>query len=414
MKRLAAALACVLAGPAAYAQSSSVTLYGLVDTGVRMDRTTVGSNWSVGGGMGSGSRWGLRGAEDLGGGLRAIFTLESGFGADTGASGQGGLLFGRQAFVGLSGGFGTLTMGRQYSPMFVATLAMDTLEYGTIGNINNIYTRVVLRNNNAVNYVSPKIAGFEGRVLYAPGEASTPGAPKSAGNQLGASLSFATGGLLLNYAYHEIKGTNSPTATPPVVSDTPKEKQNQLGAAYNFGLAKLSTSYATFKNDAATSRVDFRNWWVALDGKITSSSTWMATYGKIDDRSGADRDANLMALCLMYHLSRRTDLHAAVARMSNNANSQYLITLTRPTPGCKRSPTCLWATTRPRSRSGSGIGSERGELPAPGLPQVRAGTCGGAIHRRLFEADARNTDVRHACWSASCAIDVPPATPSRL
>lgn len=99
----------------------------------------------------------------------------------------------------------------------------------------------------------------------------------------------------------------------------------QLGVAYNFGLAKLSTSVGTFNNDALTSRVDLRNWWAELNGKITSSSTWMATYGKIDDRSGANRDANLMALCLMYHLSRRTDLHAAWARMSNNTNSQYLI-----------------------------------------------------------------------------------------
>ncbi|CAH0447293.1 hypothetical protein LMG10661_03359 [Ralstonia syzygii subsp. syzygii] len=105
-----------LASGAAGAQS--VTLYGLVDTGIEyVSHANSSGNGLVRMPSITGtlpSRWGLRGAEDLGGGIQAVFTLESGFNTDTGTSGQGGRLFGRQAWVGLAGGYGTLTLGRQY------------------------------------------------------------------------------------------------------------------------------------------------------------------------------------------------------------------------------------------------------------------------------------------------------------
>src|SRR6516225_900911 len=115
MKLFAAAVAALAAG-GAYAQSS-VTLYGVVDAGVEYSNhaQTSSSSHDVvrlnSGGM-SGSRWGLRGVEDLGGGLKGIFVLESGFNIDTGTSGQGGRLFGRQAFVGMQSQYGQLTLGR--------------------------------------------------------------------------------------------------------------------------------------------------------------------------------------------------------------------------------------------------------------------------------------------------------------
>jgi predicted porin len=101
---------------AAHAQSS-VTLYGLLDAGITYANkvaTSTGHDSLVkyGDGVASGSRWGLRGTEDLGGGLKALFVLESGFSTGDGTSGQGGALFGRQAFVGLAkDGIGSVTFG---------------------------------------------------------------------------------------------------------------------------------------------------------------------------------------------------------------------------------------------------------------------------------------------------------------
>ncbi|WP_250520735.1 MULTISPECIES: porin [unclassified Caballeronia] len=115
MKRtLFAALAASACAGTAYAQSS-VTLYGIVDAGFRFNSNAGGhpSRELIGGNQ-SANRFGLIGAEDLGGGLKAIFTLENGFNIANGTLGNGGLIFGRQAFVGLSGNFGTVALGRQY------------------------------------------------------------------------------------------------------------------------------------------------------------------------------------------------------------------------------------------------------------------------------------------------------------
>ncbi|NPT61874.1 porin, partial [Paraburkholderia elongata] len=133
-KILAAALLGVLANTA-HAQSS-VTLYGLIDVGITYTNSQLTShgghsNVQETSGAVDGSRWGLRGAEDLGGGLKAIFTLENGFNVNNGTFGQGGREFGRQAFVGLSStDYGTVTFGRQYSSMvdYVGPLALTGTE----------------------------------------------------------------------------------------------------------------------------------------------------------------------------------------------------------------------------------------------------------------------------------------------
>ncbi len=138
------------------ASAQSVTLYGVVDTGVEYV-SNVGAN-----GYGLTrvpnntatvpSRWGLRGTEDLGGGLKSIFVLESGFAPDTGSSNQGGRLFGRQALVGLSNQYGQLSFGRQYTMLFWATLDSDILGpnvYGS-GSLDSYLPNT--RADNAVSY----------------------------------------------------------------------------------------------------------------------------------------------------------------------------------------------------------------------------------------------------------------------
>jgi predicted porin len=169
----------------AYAQSN-VTLYGLIDNGinyVNSVQTGRNANGSLNGkslvSMGDGgahgiygSRWGLKGSEDLGGGMSAIFTLESGFGASNGSLAQGGAAFGRQVFVGLSGRLGTVTAGRQYditgdfvapySPVMLAGIS------GSLpGDVDGLgRTR---RINNTIKYVSPSYRGLSFGAMYAPG-----------------------------------------------------------------------------------------------------------------------------------------------------------------------------------------------------------------------------------------------------
>lgn len=139
--RLSTAAAIYTFASTAHAQSN-VTLYGLIDTAISWQTnqiqstapngraTSSASSISLGPGFFNGSRWGLFGTEDLGGGTAAIFRIEAGFNPTTGASLQGGREFGRQAYVGLKGSYGQLTLGRQYSIPFETLLPYDTIGWG--------------------------------------------------------------------------------------------------------------------------------------------------------------------------------------------------------------------------------------------------------------------------------------------
>jgi predicted porin len=166
---IAGAMATCTVG--AHAQSN-VTLYGTIDDGLNyVSNEAGGKAYQAASGVLFGNRLGFKGSEDLGGGLKAIFTLENGYDSNTGKAGQGGLMFGRQAFVGLSGNFGTITLGRQYDELSGEYLGL--LEAGDnfvgypgahaadVDNLND-----TARINNAVKYKTPDYRGFSAAALY--------------------------------------------------------------------------------------------------------------------------------------------------------------------------------------------------------------------------------------------------------
>jgi len=150
---------------------NSVTLYGIIDVGVNMITNAGGHHqYAMTSGVNNGSRWGLLGTEDLGGGLKALFRLENGFDATSGTLGQGGRMFGRQAWVGLGSNYGTVTLGRQYDSLVDAVGNLSVASQwggyvsahpGDLDNYNNTY-----RINNSVKYTSPKFGGIVFSGLY--------------------------------------------------------------------------------------------------------------------------------------------------------------------------------------------------------------------------------------------------------
>ena len=181
MKKLVMA-AAVLGAFAGTAQAqTSVTLYGIADGDVRFDKTNIGTLRSIDSGGESGSRWGIRGTEDLGGGLKANFIFEQGFditdnsvpqgsiggGASAGFGGArtqnhsstGSRLFGRIATVGLAGPFGEVRFGRGYNPLFLVQATADPFGAGFVSQISNLYVNNTIRNDNAVYYDTPKFYG---------------------------------------------------------------------------------------------------------------------------------------------------------------------------------------------------------------------------------------------------------------
>ncbi|SAK90114.1 porin [Caballeronia glebae] len=247
MKKSLLALAAlgVFAG-AAHAQSS-VTLYGIVDAGFLYNNNSNGQKlYAMNSGNLQGSRWGLRGTEDLGGGLKAIFVLENGFNVFNGTLGQGGDMFGRQAYVGLSTAqFGTVTLGRQYDSVVDYTGAFEVgsqwasafgAHPGDLDNMNNSN-----RVNNAIKYTSANYAGFTFGGLYSLGGQ----AGQFNRNQIWSlGVGYAQGPLQLGAGYLNVKDPNysffGNNANSRTATTTP-------GSTSNFGASRVINGYASAK-----------------------------------------------------------------------------------------------------------------------------------------------------------------------
>src|SRR5450830_1744180 len=203
MKKLLTVLVLSSVAEMAAAQTN-VTIYGVVDMGLdRQAGGVAGNVVKMSSGIGSGSRLGFKGTEDLGGGLSADFVLESGFNVDTGTSGQGGVMFGRQAWVGLSGAFGSVSAGRQLSSYHKGLRDVaDPFCDGFAGQAMNIITGNS-RVDNSVIYGTPTVAGWSAEVTYGAGE--VPGndaTTRSRKRVLSGALSYAPGPFAVVLAHH--------------------------------------------------------------------------------------------------------------------------------------------------------------------------------------------------------------------
>lgn len=314
MRKTLMALAILGGFSGAASAQSSVGIYGLVDLGIVQESgSAAGSVTKLTSGIANGSRLGFKGTEDLGGGLSAMFTLENGFDASTGTLGQGGLFFGRQAFVGVAGGFGSVKLGRQYTPVDDLVGAVDPFSNGFAGRMQNVLAAgYVSRANNDLMFSTPTMGGFSGNLAYGFGEVA---GDTAAGRYLGASAGYADGPLFVRLAWQR---SNNATATGAAGNTL-------LGATYNFGAAKLHAAFAVSKTDAAgVTSVD------ANDGMLGVSvpfgaSTVLASYVRRNDRLAVNKDADQIGIGYTYDMSKRTSLYAAYARISNKNGAAYVV-----------------------------------------------------------------------------------------
>ena len=240
----------------AWAQSN-VTLYGIIDVGVQWNKQYESASnkqesvWSIDSGYQSGSRFGLRGSEALGGGLSAIFTVEGGFDTSTGTSTQGGALFGRQAWLGLQGGWGTVVAGRIPTPSS-GTGAYDMWAvvdpFGAGFGVNQTGSTFIaanaLRQDNAVLYVTPAISGFKGAAGYSfsrSGSETTPQGSNSDAVNLAASLGS---GPLYAVVTYDILGYPDPGSTTSNAGN-PEQKLLQIGATWDMKVIRLHAAWAS-------------------------------------------------------------------------------------------------------------------------------------------------------------------------
>ncbi|MFM0667370.1 porin [Paraburkholderia sediminicola] len=332
--------AAVLGSIALNAQAqSSVTLYGLIDAGisyVNNARAGTGHDHLVkyDDGVASGSRWGLRGTEDLGGGLKALFVLEGGFNSGNGTLGQGGALFGRQAYVGLSqNNVGALTFGRQYS--FSTDYLGGTYSTGSqtaAGNyayhINDVDQLTSSRINNAVKFSSANFSGFTFGALYgfsnqagafagapATGTAAAPVAGSSRAYSFGAN--YANGPISVGAAYTDIRfpsqavPTFSTTLANVTTGNVRDLRTYGVGGRYTIGAATLWALYTNTRFETLTgAATTFTAYDAGAKYAFTAALTVGAGYTYMHLSNANTGHWNQGDLSVDYALSKRTDVYA--------------------------------------------------------------------------------------------------------
>jgi predicted porin len=319
---------------------SSVTLYGIVDLGIDYANNVANASngqavpgsggrlFQMQSGVPLGSRWGLKGSEDLGGGLSAIFRLESGFDAANGAAG-GGLAFSRNAYVGIrSEQYGTLTLGRQWDAN-VDLLESFTLngQYGgwyfahpnDMDNLDNGFSVP-----NAIKYVSPTIAGvtFEGH--YSPGghagAFSTDSTWSAAMAYTGGAFAAGIGYLRVNDPLTAVAGYASGDGfTNAIYGDALAAARSQsvlaVGASYTLGSLKMSAAFSdtAFRSAIGSGDTTFQNYELSGSYSVTSALlfgagfTYTIGHAHASDTTPKYQQVNLIA---QYALSKRTSVYA--------------------------------------------------------------------------------------------------------
>lgn len=324
MKKSLLAVAVAAALPAAAFAQSSVTLYGIVDLGLTRTDNGVASNIKVDSGMLSSSRFGLRGAEDLGGGLKAIFNIEGGMNNDDGSGkAGGGLDFTRRSVVGLNGGFGEVRLGRDYTPAFLMAGSWDPLGYGHYGNMLN-YTvgsngaglgGTSVRFSNAIFYDSPSFGGFKIGAAYRFGEVA--GASDN-GRGFSVSGGYAAGPINVG-AYYE--NSNQTAATVPGTFFAPGTlavKKFGVGGGYDFGAFGVKASYQKTDPDGANNAVKFFN----VGGNVVlGAGQLLLSYSQATPEAWTGK-VKTFGIAYDYPLSKRTMTYISYGQVSNSGNAQ--------------------------------------------------------------------------------------------
>ncbi len=347
--RITALGLAALAAAGAQAQTAvpgSVTLYGLIDVGVEHITNVGASGSSVTRMPGlSGtlpSRWGLRGNEDLGGGLRAMFTLESGFAPDSGVSNQGGRLFGRQAWVGLAGDWGTVSLGRQYSMFFLSLFDADQLGPNNFGLGSHDAYIPNARADNSIAYrgtfkgltVGAEFSLGRDAVNAGPSPSGTNcagenAADKSACRQWSAMLKYDAPSWGVALAADEIHGGAG--AFAGLVRSDLKDQRVTANGYVKFGALKLTAGVIRRDNDAAAplsaaNGQGARNnlYWIGGAYNVTPQFILDGQVQQLDFKDGGDK-STLTALRGSYNLSKRTMLYAMAGHISNGSRLNFAL-----------------------------------------------------------------------------------------
>ena len=326
-KLIALAIAGLVSAPV-FAQSN-VTIYGVADAYMGFGSHGDNDMAAVNSGGLSGSRLGFRGTEDLGNGLKAVFTFEQGYKVDDG-TGLGDNS--RQSFVGLAGAFGAVTLGRQYAPGYdfqydalqsSPVLSPQAILSGGVGS--SIDASNGARWNNSVAY-NGMFSGLKVRAIYsmADNENTSPDgvggwADPSDDDAMGLGLEYANGPLKVGAVYQVLQ-----SASNVVAADDQTEWL--LGGSYNFGVATLALSYQDAESLGKVKNQDAKLWQVGVLVPVGAAGNVHLAYGEVkaDNVIGSDSaKSKSYTLAYTHALSKRTTAYTGYNRTDNDTGLDF-------------------------------------------------------------------------------------------
>lgn len=325
---------------------SSVTLYGIADAALTIGKGSVADKTQLNNSGLASSRFGVRGREDLGGGLFAAFTLEMGINNDDGqgqststnnqasgtpaaaaALGQQGLTFNRRSIVSVGGGFGEVTLGRDYTPHFWNHTVYDAFGTNGVGTSQVLVSRLggptSVRASNSIGYATPNLSGFSGQVQYYMGENASnslnaPVAPagpavnnKKDGSGASLRAVYANGPISAAIAFGK---TNYAAVAPSTAGNI---ATTNVGASYDFGVAKLSGLY---DQDKVTGGLTGKGFNIGVNAPIGAGEIRAAVSSYKTNAVGTPKSSKF-ALGYVYNMSKRTALYGTAARVSNKGGA---------------------------------------------------------------------------------------------
>ena len=304
---LSAATFATLPATGAHAQSS-VTLYGALDTSIEV--TNPGAGWvaRMDSGAYRGSRFGVRGEEDLGNGILILFELENGFGSNDGTLAVANTIFNRQAWIGVGTQWGTVRVGRQYSPIYIPFKGqLDAFGAGTIASGLNNLSKITPYESNAITWLSPEIYGFSTTLMASLRDPSV-GSNGLAGNI--ETVEWRRGPFRISYAHQQQNGVGALRA-------------NLGGMSYVLG--PVTGFLAYFNGDGGTP--SNHNNGVSVSARYAVTSRFRASlgYAWVHDLSGADNDADQFSAACEYDLSKRVLLYASAGWLRNRNEATFTL-----------------------------------------------------------------------------------------
>lgn len=332
MKKTLLALA-VVAASNAYAQSS-VTVFGIIDNAFSIGNGSIANKTSLSSPGYLGSRFGFRGSEDLGNGVKANFWLEAGFTSDDGmgalssannqvpaptvaVAGAQGLTFNRRSFVSVASTMGELQLGRDYTPFFIVNTTYDPFGssgsgtsrafLGTAGAYSGGNT-VAVRASNMISYTTPQLGGFAAQVVTYFGEnASNDAAGTSPGSGSGLRLAYASGPVSVALGWNKV----GLTASSEVNSFN-------VGGSYDFGVAKVRAFYSSDDLSAAARVVKG----YLLGATVPLGSGFVrASYSATNNGAATAAETKQLALGYVYSMSKRTDIYVNLVSADNSGGA---------------------------------------------------------------------------------------------